>query len=357
MRYPRGVMRTGLGVLVGGSQYVRASTGQPVFALDLLDLEALRVHSVPLSFLAHGFSTLPERATTAAVFEKRGPNAAVVELLQGNVRPIVAGPRRAFYGHGLFSPDGTQLYAVEIDTDTHEGMLSVRDAETLLVTGEIATGGKNPHDALLLEDGKTLVVTHGGGALGSDAPPSVAFLDLPSRRVIDRVAIPGENINAGHVAVGKDGSVAVVSAPRDGLPAATSLGGLSLRHGPSGPLERMEEPRGVTTRMVGESLSVAIHEATGVVAATHPYGGLLTLWSLAERRMLRSFELVSARGVTVTLDGRYFAVSHGLGGSLSLLDPTTLELVVGETIEIGRFTGSHVYAWRMPVGAAFEAPT
>ena len=29
--------------------------------------------------------------------------------------------------------------------------------------------------------------------------------------------------------------------------------------------------------------------------------------------------------------------------------------IEGETIEIGRFTGSHAYAWQMPVGAAFEA--
>jgi len=353
--YDRAVLRTGLGVLIGGSQYTRASTGQPVFALDLIDLEHLRVHKIALGFLAHGFATMPGRDTTAAIFQKRGPNAAIVELLEGTVRPFVAGPRRAFYGHGLYDPDARQIYAVEIDTDSCEGMLSVRDAQTLEVTGEIPTGGKNPHDALLLGDGRTLVVTNGGGALGSDAPGSVAFVDLSSRKVVDCVLIPDEKLNAGHVAIGKDGSIAVVSAPRDGLPGATSLGGLSLRHGAAGSLERMREPRATTDRMIGESLSVAIHEGSGVVAATHPYGGILTLWNLAERRMLRCFELASARGVTVTLDGRYFAVSHGLGGSLSLIDPTTLELVEGETIEIGRFTGSHVYAWRMPVGAAFAA--
>jgi uncharacterized protein len=351
------VIRTGLGVLVGGSQYLRASTGKPIFSLDLLDLEALRTHSVPLEFLAHGFATKPGEETVAALFEKRGPNAAVVELLEARVRPIVAGPGRKFYGHGLFSPDASQLYAVEIDTETHEGLLSVRDASSFEVTGEIPTGGKNPHDALLLDDGKTLVVTNGGGALGSDAAASVAFIDLPSRRVVDIVPIPDENLNAGHVAIGKDGSIAVVSAPRDGLPGATSLGGLSLRHGARGSLERMQEPRDVTARMVGESLSVAIHESTGIVAATHPYGSVLTLWNLAQRRMLRSFDLVSARGVTVTLDGRYFAVSHGLNGSLSLLDPATMELVAGETMEVGRFTGSHVYAWRMPGGAAFAPAT
>jgi hypothetical protein len=346
--------RTGLGVLIGGSRYVRASTGVPFFALDLLDLERIRIRTVDVTFLPHGFATMPGRETVAAVFEKRGPNAAVIELLEGKVRPITAGPGRAFYGHGLFAPDAKELYGVEIDTDTHEGMLSVRDPETWQVKGEISTAGKNPHDAMLLDDGTTLVVTNGGGALGSDAPASVAFIDLPSRRVIDRVLVADEQLNAGHVAVAKDGSIAVVSAPRDGLPGATSLGGMSLRRaGETGGLERLREPEAVMQRLIGESLSVAIHEESGIVAATHPFGNLLTLWNLAERRMLRSFEMVSARGVTVTLNGRYFAVSHGLGGSLSLIDPTTQELVKDETMEIGRLTGSHVYAWRLPEGVTF----
>ncbi len=195
-----------MAVLIGGSQYIRASTGKPIFALDLLDLESVRIHSVPLEFLAHGFATMPGRETTAAIFEKRGPNAAIVELLEAKVRSFVAGPSRAFYGHGLYDPDASKVYAVEIDTDTHEGLLSVRDAQTLEVTGEIPTGGKNPHDALLLDDRRTLVITNGGGALGSDAPASVAYVDLPSRRVVDRVLVADENLNAGHVAIGKTGA-------------------------------------------------------------------------------------------------------------------------------------------------------
>lgn len=347
--------RTGLGVLIGGSRYVRASTGAPFFTLDLLDLERLKTRAVTLDFLAHGFSTMPGRPTVAAVFEKRGPNAAVVELLEGNVRAIAAGPKRAFYGHGLFSPDAKLLYGVEIDTETHEGVLSVRDAETWAVVGEIATGGKNPHDALLLDDQTTLVVTNGGGAHGSDALASVAFIDLPSRTVVERVLVGDDALNAGHVAVGKDRSIAVVSAPRDGLDGETSLGGLSLRRaGTSGVLQRMSEPKATTARMIGESLSVAIHEGTGMVAATHPYGHLLTLWSLSESKLLRVFEMKSARGVTLTLDGRYFVVSHGLGGSLAMIDPLTLDYVEGETIEIGRFTGSHVYAWQLPEGAVWR---
>lgn len=344
--------RAGLGVLIGGSAYLRASTREQVFALDLLDLERLALRTIDLGFLAHGFCTKPGHETTAALFEKRGPHAAVVELLTGDVRTIDAGPGHAFYGHGAFSPDADELFGVEIDTRTHEGVLRVRDAETWEVTGEIPTGGKNPHDARILDE-RTLVVTNGGGEIGTPAAASVAFIDLRSRRVTERVFLSDPALNAGHVAIAKDGSIAVVSAPRDGLPAG-SVGGLSLRSaGETGSLQRMREPADLMTRLVGESLSVAVHEATGVVAATHPFAHRMSLWSLAEKRLLRAFELESARGVTLTPGGALFAVTHGNQGSLSLLDPTTLDFVVGQTMEIGRFTGSHTYAWTLPAGAAF----
>lgn len=343
--------RTALGVLIGGTRYVRKSTGEPVFFLDMFDLASSRLQTIELDFLAHGLTTMPERSTTAALFEKRGPHAAIVDLLKRDVRAFKAGPRRAFYGHGVYSPDSRTIYSVEIDTETQEGLLSLRDASTFEVTGEMPTGGKNPHDALLLEDGKTLVITNGGGVISSGAPASVAFVDLEARKVVDLVKMSDENINAGHVAVGRDGSIAVVSAPRDGLP-SMNVGGLSLRRaGETGPAAWMRDPIDVADRMIGESLSVAIHEPTGIVAATHPYGGIITLWNLAERRLLKTYELVSVRGVTVTLDGRLFAVAFGLEGLLAFIDPTTLDLIDAKSPVYGRFMGSHVYSWRLPEGA------
>jgi len=344
-----------LGVVIGGSQYASASGDRKSYALDLVDLDEERLRTIELHFLPHGFSTMPGKETVAAVFEKRGPNACLVELTTGRVRPIAADEGRAFYGHGVFAPDAQALYAVEIDTASHEGLLTVRDARTWKVTRTIPTGGKNPHDAVLLDDRRTLVVTNGGGDAASGAAPSVTFVDLASERVVDRVAIGEAAFNAGHVAIARDGSLAVVSAPRDGLP-ETALGGLSLRGpGTGGTAERMREPRDATERMTGESLSVAIHEPSRTVLATHPYGDLFTLWSLDERRLLRAFELESPRGVTVTLDGRLFALSHGKDGSLSLLDPVARDFVEGTRRSLGRFTGSHLFTWQKPEGLSFGA--
>lgn len=343
-----------LGVLVGGSKHGRAD-GSVTFSLDLLDLDGEGLRVIELDFLPHGFATMPARPAVAALFEKRGPHACLVELTTGRARPIAAGERRAFYGHGVFSPDSRYIYGVEIDTDTHEGLLVIREASTARPLAEMKTYGKNPHECLLLSDGATLAITNGGGPLGdtsADAAPCVTFVDLESRKLIERVPLSDPRINAGHVAVGDDGAIAVVSAPREGLRETEDDGGFSLgRRGAGLPLDKRPAPR--AGAYVGESLSVAIHEPTGTALATHPWGGALSLWRVGDGELLASFDLESPRGVAVTLDGRYFVVSHGKDGAVSLLDPSARAFVAGSTRNIGRFTGSHVYTWNPVPELAF----
>ncbi|AKT44038.1 DUF1513 domain-containing protein [Chondromyces crocatus] len=342
---PEPVGATRLGVLVGGSSYIHARDQRVSFAVDLLDLDRNELRTIPVDFLAHGFTTHPTRPRLAALFEKRGPSACLVDLAEARLlQPLLATTGRAFYGHGAFSPDGTQLYAVEIRTDTHAGLITIRDTTTLRVLEELPTYGDNPHDCVLLDDEKTLVVTNGGGDLQSKRDPSVTFIDLTSRKLLERIILPDPKINAGHIAVTSRGDFALVSAPRDGLDEKTALGGLSLRSQKRRP-ERMKAPSAIVSRMVGESLSVAIHEPSRVVAATSPHGGLLTFWHLDRKKLLKSFDLESVRGVTLSLDQSTFIVTHGRGSRL-FITTDTLELVAGSETTTGRFTGSHVYTWR-----------
>jgi hypothetical protein len=334
-----------LGVLVGGSRYLRASDQQVTFSIDLVDLDRDQFQSIPVDFLAHGLSTHPQHPHIGALFEKRGPSACVVDLAAAKLlQPIQATSGRAFYGHGAFSPDGALLYAVEIRTDTHEGLITIRDAATLRPRDELPTYGDNPHDCVLLEDRKTLAITNGGGDLLSKRDPSVTFVDIATRKLIERIILPDPKINAGHVAVTKRGDFALVSAPRDGLPELTSLGGITLRTARRKP-ERMKSPPAITSRLWGECLSVAIHEPSQVVAATCPYGNLLTFWHLERKKLLKSHDLESVRGVTLSLDQRFFIVTYGQGGRL-LIATDSLEIVPGSERTTGRFTGSHVYTWR-----------
>ncbi len=128
----------------------------------------------------------------------------------------------------------------------------------------------------------------------------------------------------------------VVSAPRDGLP-ETALGGVSVRL-KGGPLRYATRPTVATCRMVGESLSVCIHEGTRTALVTHPYGGLITFWNLDAGALVGALDLPHARGVTLTLDQRYFAVSYGPAASLLLIETSPLRPVLERDPGARRFS-------------------
>lgn len=352
-RAPQPARRAGtvLGVMVGGSRFASAATGEVFFSFDLLDLDAREPapRRISLEFLAHGFCPHPRRPHEAVLLEKRGPGGCVVDLVERVVLSRLAPlPGHAFYGHGAFTRGGDALLAVETELGTREGFISVRDGRSLAPLDRFPTFGARPHDCELIDDGKTLAVTNGGGELGDDERPGcVTFVDVASRKLLERFAVDDPRINAGHLAFAGKREFAVVSAPRDGLPEETTAGGVSLRVG-TAPLTKLREPGELTARLVGETLSVCVDRARGRALATTPRAGLLTSWRLANATLERALELPNVRGVTATLDGRHYAVSYGPAASLALYDADTLEPVLGHVAGEQRFSGSHVYTWAYP---------
>lgn len=334
-----------LGTLVGGTRYADPATQAIRYCLDLLDLDsgAAEPARIPLDFLAHGFTAHPARPE-AVLLEKRGAGGAYVDLARREVlRRVAPLPGHHFYGHGAFSRDAGALFAVETELASNEGVISVRDPSSFAVVDTFPTFGEAPHDCLLIEEGRTLAVTNGGGPLGTGGTPCVTFVDVASRRLLEKLEVSDPHINAGHLAVTRDRACVVLSAPRDGLP-ETALGGVSVRR-KGGPLRYATQPEAATRRMVGESLSVCIHEGTRTALATHPYGGLITFWNLDTGALFGALDLPHARGVTLTLDQRYFAVSFGPAASLLLIEASPLRPVMERDPGTRRFSGSHIYAW------------
>lgn len=332
-----------LGVIAGGTVGVSRSAAQAYFFLDLLDLDA-NVHGrIRVSFLPHGFAQDPTRLERAVLFEKKGPGGAVVDLdALKNDAPIAASKGCTFYGHGVFSADGAKVFVVEAEQGSGKGRISVRDGATLEVVGELPSHGTAPHDCVLVDDGRTLVVSNGGGNIGTSDMPCVAFVDLATGALKDRLGIPSSEINAGHLALGTDGSIAVSSAPRAGLAEKTSPGGVSLRSGPTERLSTMKKPGDITRRMLGEALSVALHPS-GVAAVTSPHGSLLTYWSVKDKRLLSSVEVASPRGVVVSRDGERFVVACETDATVRLASVETRSWAPHAAYPRGILSGSHVY--------------
>ena len=333
------------GLLIGPGRFLTKDTGTTAFVLCLFDLDSGENRSMDTTFFGHGLAPHPLERHRAVLFEKRGLGCCEVDLVANRVtRPITTKEGRAFYGHGAFSRDGSLLFATETRLDTHEGLVSIRDGKTFADLGEFPTYGKNPHDLKLIDDGKTLLMTNGGATVEDpEGAPNVSFVDVSSTKLLEKLAFETPRINAGHLALSRNRDLVAVSAPRDGLP-KTALGGVTIQRGGQGPFVTMSEPSEVISRMVGESLSLCIHEATGVVGVTNPDGNIVTFWDLKEERLVKTLDVPAPRGLTQTLDGEYLALGYG-AGTMTLVSPKTLEPVTEHRVPQSLLSGSHLFTW------------
>lgn len=330
-------------LILGGGQFIPPNGKSRQFVLSILELEQQQQHLTPMTFLPHGIHRNPRLNQQMAVFEKIGPGACEYDIDNREVtRPIEAMDNHLFYGHGAYSTDGSLLFATESRIDSQDGAISVRDAETLSVVGRFPSYGKSPHECKLVDQGRTMLVTNGGGAHG-DELPSVSYIDVDSQKLLERVTLHNEDLNAGHVALNSSGQLIVISAPRAGLNQRLA-GGVSIGL-EQGRLSPAKADANFTEKLFGEALSVSIHDELDLAAVTHPDGNLLTIWSLQDQRLVKSIQLPGPRGVELTVDQSAFVVSFGSEASVLTIPVTTLEPERKSTHSGTFITGSHIYNW------------
>lgn len=348
-------MAVKLGTLFGGGAKQSTSTGEKTFHLARMDMDAeeLEPDWFSVDFLVHWVETSPTDPTKAVLFEKHGPGCCFIDLASGEVlETITTDPQREFYGHGKYSRDGSLVYAVETDlSDNSKGYIRVRDAKDFKQLGDFPSYGLAPHDAWMIDGGKTLVISNGGSKLGEPNGPNVAYIDIDSQKLLERVDIPAEHINAGHLAITSKGDLAVVSAPRAGIEnPGEHEGGISLR--PKGqPIHTISEPKDTVSQMLGETLSVAVHEPSGAVAATNPEGNIVTFWRLQTGELIKSLRVPNPRGISMALNGDEFILTFGQTGKVSRVDAERLEAVDVPGNRSGYVcgaTGSHILMYDLP---------
>jgi hypothetical protein len=332
-------------LLVGGGAFVDPGDGKTLrYVLGALDWPGRKLSLTAVNFLPHAIAIRPDQPQQVVAFEKIGPGCAEFHLKSGELRRFIPPvPGRWFYGHGVFSADGAWLFSTETIIQTGEGRIGVRDAHSFRPLGDFPTFGQNPHDCHLVEEGRVLVITNGGGKAGADQP-CITWVDVGTRKLLHRQEIQGDRHNAGHLAITSSGTVAVVSAPRAGL-GEQALGGLSLRPGVADTLQLITDPAEITGRMTGEALSVDIHEPSDTVVVTHPVGGMVTFWSATDCSFKRMLPMERPRGVTLSHGGDRLFVSRGLRTQVVALDPATLDPEGAQVMDQTFLSGSHLINW------------
>ena len=168
----------------------------------LLDHNLDLVKHISLPDRGHDIVFSPT-AHKAVAFARRPGNFAVIfDTTQTSEPMIITAPTgRHFYGHGVFSKNGKLLYASENDFENAIGKIGIYDATSKFKrVGEFDSFGIGPHEILLLEDGKTLVVANGGIETHPDfgraklnlatMQSSIAFIDITDGSLLERHLLP-----------------------------------------------------------------------------------------------------------------------------------------------------------------------
>ncbi|MBL7714409.1 MAG: DUF1513 domain-containing protein [Bdellovibrionales bacterium] len=329
------------GTLMGGMKILVDGTLKTYFAILDLDQSNWEPTYVSIPFFPHGIAFHPKNPSLLSVFEKIGPGAAELNLKTKRMRIISTSNDRYFYGHGAYSKDGSKLFSVETNTDNHEGVIAVRDPSSLEQVDVFPSFGSNPHDCQLIEDGRVLAVTNGGGKFGTPQKACVTYVDVESRKLLKKFEIEDERLNAGHLFVSGKKELAVVSAPRLGLTDSDS-GAISLKL-KEDQLVRLTEPKEVIQRLKAETLSVCMDQKSGIVAATSPLGNIVTFWEMATGRLVKSLEIENPRGIALTRDGRHYLISQGGDSNLLAVNTKNLDIDPSLGLQKSAISGSHLY--------------
>ena len=187
-------------MIVGGGQYQDASNPSALnYVFSTVDLHSRQHSLISMDFLPHGIALNPKQTEQLLVCEKIGPGAALIDIKSSRVlETVTTDPARLFYGHCAFSKDGKLIYTTETYRDSLKGTIVVRELESQTVIGEFPSYGQSPHECFLIDDGKVMVVTNGGGDLAGDKP-NVSYIDIETQQLIRQEHFTNRHINAGHL--------------------------------------------------------------------------------------------------------------------------------------------------------------
>ena len=326
----------GLAALLLGPAGVRAARRQQLLIscrsddngghfLSMVDLSGRLQLNIPLPERGHGVALDP-RQRRAAVFARRpGTFVWIIDLASGQAtHRIAAAPGRHFYGHGLFTADGSRLLCSENAYESGRGVVGVYDAGSdCRRVGELSSHGVGPHEIRLLADGRTLVVANGGIRTHPDLPrvksnlasmrSSLAYLDLASGRLLHRREPEPQwhQLSIRHIDVSPDDRVAIAMQFEGQPQLLPPL--IAIQQGDR-PIHLLTAPVAIQRRLKNYCGGVAFSADGKCFAVSSPRGGLVTLWS-SGGDYLGAHEQQDACGIgPVTGGGSEFLISDGGGG-------------------------------------------
>jgi hypothetical protein len=328
-------------ILLSGGNFKSNDKTQHCLVIINLTQQEKRIIETP--FFPHGISIDPNNKYRAICFEKNGSNACEIDLqTKSIVRILHSENKQLFSGHACFSKDGKIIYCIEKNTDNHQGSVTVRNTKTFEASHQLPTLGLSPHDCQLTE-GNILAVSNTGRSESGFHQPSLVRIDLKTEKLIERVKIDNETLNCGHFKITSNNDLIIASAPLK-TDSKNFSGGVSIRRD-NGSLSSMTEPDVVIKRMTGEALSIETDQQQTIAAVTHPEANLLTFWSIKDKKILKAYGFENPRGLSQTLDKKYFVVSYGNKPAIAKISIKDLTPQTDSIVQPTLTSGEHIMNW------------
>ncbi|MBF9042390.1 DUF1513 domain-containing protein [Rhodobacterales bacterium HKCCE4037] len=278
--------------------------------------------SIPLPDRGHAAAAHPVRPEAVAFARRPGRFALIVDCATGQeAHRLTPPPDRHFYGHGVFSADGSMLFTTENDLDTLDGRIGLWDAANGYARiGDMPSGGVGPHDIERLPGTDTLVIANGGIATHPESGrtplnlatmrPNLAYLG-PDGEMLEVVeldtALRFNSIR--HLDVRPDG---LVAAGMQWNGSEAEHPPLILTHRMGETAQLLEAPAQSQRKMIGYVGSITFQSGGAQVAVTSPRGGLMQVFDAETGAFLSDIALEDACGIS-TLSSGQSLITSGVG--------------------------------------------
>jgi hypothetical protein len=284
---------------------------------------------IPLPARGHAAAAHPTKPFAVAFARRPGTFAFVIDCTTGQRTTTLNAPQgRHFYGHGVFSTDGSWLYTTENDFEAGQGRVGIWDVRAGYVrSGEVSSGGIGPHDIKRLPGTDILVIANGGIDTHPDSgrtklniatmAPNLAYMLGGQITEVVSLAPDLHKNSIRHLAVSDDGTVAFGMQWQGDTP-APPLAGL---HQPGTDPRLLTAPDNQLRAMQGYVGSIAFAAQDTHVIATSPRGGIVHRYDVQTGLLHDSVTLTDASGVAPAQDG--VVISTGTGQLVHLSADTT----------------------------------
>ena len=264
----------------------------PPGSINAFNTVTRQITKIDIPFFGHTTIQDPRQPQRIVSFEKWGTRSVLVDIKTKSILAHgQAEPGYMFFGHAAYIRNGEALVASEDSYKADDGKLAVMDPNTLEIKQSMSSYGSGPHQCMLLDDGKTLLVAN-GGAPERDIGPNITWIDADTGNRVKTVDMAIEPYSIyGHIDYSYDGWVAACGFVTTRDHAFTHARAALIS--PEGKIIPLALPDGI----LSETLSVAFLGQSGMVAMTMPGADAMYIWSYHDQALVGKIVAHAPNGV------------------------------------------------------------